>query len=55
MIAPTGIIRLGVVTIGILWAVNPKAEPVEIGSHSTPKVPSRRLLTVPDDATRAVK
>ena len=41
--------------LGFLWAVNPKAEPVEIDSHSTPKVPFRGLLTVPDDATRARK
>ena len=41
--------------LGFLWAVNPKAEPVEIDSHSTPKALSRGLLTVPDDATRAGK
>ena len=40
--------------MGILWAVNPKAEPVKTDSHSTPKALSRGLLTIPDDATRAV-
>jgi hypothetical protein len=40
MIAPQWNIRLGFITMGFLWAVNPKAESVEIGSHSTPKVPS---------------
>jgi len=37
-----------------LTYVNPKAEPVETDSHLTPNTLFRGLLTVPDDATRAV-
>ena len=40
---------------GFSLAVNPKAEPMEIDSHSTPNTLFRGLLTVPDDATRAGK
>ena len=39
---------------GFLWAVNPKAEPLETGSRSTPNTLFQSLLTVPHVATRAV-
>jgi hypothetical protein len=54
MLAPYWNNPLGWHYEGFLWAVNPKAEPVEIDSHSTPKVLPRGLLTVPHVATRAV-